>query len=56
MIRLIVVAFALALVEGNTIVECLRFAAATAGLKCTRFGGSPTIPTRAEVEAFLKRA
>ena len=39
-------AFALALVEGGPIVECLRFAAATAGLKCTRFGGSPTIPTR----------
>jgi sugar/nucleoside kinase (ribokinase family) len=49
-------AFALALVEGGSIVECLRFAAATAGLKCTRFGGSPTIPTRPEVEAFLKRA
>jgi sugar/nucleoside kinase (ribokinase family) len=49
-------AFALALVEGSPITECLRFAAATAGLKCTRFGGSPTIPTRAEVEAFLKGA
>jgi sugar/nucleoside kinase (ribokinase family) len=49
-------AFALALVEGSPIFECLRFAAATAGLKCTRFGGSPTIPTRAEVEAFLKDA
>jgi sugar/nucleoside kinase (ribokinase family) len=49
-------AFALALVEGLPIAECLRFAAATAGLKCTRFGGSPTIPTRAEVEAYLKSA
>jgi sulfofructose kinase len=49
-------AFALALVEGSPIVECLRFAAAAAGLKCTRFGGSPTIPTRAEVEVFLKGA
>ena len=47
-------AFALALVEGQPLTECLRFAAATAGLKCTPFGGSPTIPTRAEVEAFLK--
>jgi sulfofructose kinase len=47
-------AFALALVEGHPLTECLRFAAATAGLKCTRFGGSPTIPTRAEVETFLK--
>ncbi len=47
-------AFALALVEGRPFAECLRFAAATAGLKCTRFGGSATIPTRDEVEAFLK--
>jgi sulfofructose kinase len=45
-------AFALALVEGQPLTECLRFAAATAGLKCTRFGGSPTIPTRAEVEVL----
>ncbi len=49
-------AFTLALVEGNSIVECLRFAAATAGLKCTRFGGSATIPTRDEVETFLRSA
>jgi sugar/nucleoside kinase (ribokinase family) len=47
-------AFALALVEGSPIVEALRFAAATAGLKCTRFGGSAAIPTRTEVETFLK--
>ncbi len=47
-------AFALALVEGRPIEDALRFAAATAGLKCTRFGGSATVPTRAEVEAFLQ--
>jgi sulfofructose kinase len=47
-------AFALALVEGGTIPDALRFAAAAASLKCTRFGGSATIPTRAEVEAFLQ--
>jgi sulfofructose kinase len=47
-------AFALALVEAQPLTACLRFAAATAGLKCTRFGGSPTIPTRAEVDAFLR--
>jgi sulfofructose kinase len=47
-------AFTLALVEGHPTAECLRFAAATAGLKCTRFGGSTTIPTRDEVEAFLR--
>ena len=49
-------AFALALVQGSPITEGLRFAAAAAGLKCTRFGGSPTIPTREEVESFLKRS
>ena len=47
-------AFALALVQGSPITKSLRFAAATAGLKCTRFGGSPTIPTRKEVECFLR--
>jgi sulfofructose kinase len=47
-------AFALALVEGATHPDALRFAAAAAGLKCTRFGGSASIPTRAEVEAFLQ--
>ena len=45
-------AFVLALVQGSPITESSRFAAAAAGLKCTRFGGSPTIPTREEVESF----
>jgi sugar/nucleoside kinase (ribokinase family) len=31
----------------------MRFAAATAGIKCTRFGGSIGAPRRAEVEALL---
>ena len=31
----------------------MRFAAATAALKCTRYGGILGAPTRAEVEAFL---
>jgi len=48
-------AFALALVEGRPIRDALRFAAAAAALKCTRFGGSATAPTRAEVEAFLQQ-
>src|SRR5262245_7254256 len=47
-------AFTLALVEGSAIPDALRFAAATAGLKCTRFGGSATVPTRAEVDAFMR--
>ena len=46
-------AFALALVERQTIAAALRFAAAAAGLKCTRFGGSTAAPRRAEVEALL---
>jgi sulfofructose kinase len=44
---------ALALAEGRDEVAAMRFGAAAAGLKCTRFGGSMGAPTRAEVEAFL---
>src|SRR5262249_7290547 len=46
-------AFTLALVEGRDVVAALRFAAAAAGLKCTRLGGSMAAPRRAEVEALL---
>jgi len=45
--------FALTLAEGRDEVAALRFGAAAAGLKCTRFGGSMGAPKRAEVEAFL---
>jgi sugar/nucleoside kinase (ribokinase family) len=31
----------------------MRFAAATAAIKCTRFGGGTGTPTRAEVVQFL---
>jgi sugar/nucleoside kinase (ribokinase family) len=48
--------FALALAEGRDEVAALRFGAAAAGLKCTRFGGSMGAPSRAEVEAFLRKA
>ncbi len=48
-------AFTLALVEGRTLPDMLRFASATAALKCTQFGGASGAPTRAEVEAFLKQ-
>lgn len=47
-------AFAIALVETGDIVASLRFAAAAAALKCTRFGGMMGAPTRAEVDTFLK--
>ena len=46
-------AFTLALAEGREIVAAMRFAAAAAGLKCRRLGGSTAAPYRAEVEAFL---
>jgi sugar/nucleoside kinase (ribokinase family) len=48
--------FALALAEGRDELASLRFGAAAAALKCTRFGGSAGAPHRAEVEAFLARA
>jgi len=47
--------FALALAEGQSEVEAMRFGAAVAGIKCTRLGGSAGAPTRAEVEAFLAK-
>jgi len=46
-------AFTLALGEGGAIPEAIRFAAAAAGLKCARRGGSAAAPYRAEVEALL---
>lgn len=44
---------ALALAEGRDVLAAMRFGAAAAGLKCTRFGGSVGAPVRAEVDAFL---
>jgi len=46
-------AFVLALVERQATESAMRFAAAAAGLKCSRFGGSTAAPRRAEVEALL---
>jgi sulfofructose kinase len=46
-------AFALALAEGRAPLPAMRFAAAAAALKCTRFGGICGTPGRAEVEALL---
>lgn len=47
-------AFALGLTEGMSMLRNLRFAAAAAAIKCTRFGGRLGAPTRAEVEAVLR--
>jgi sugar/nucleoside kinase (ribokinase family) len=46
--------FTLALVEGRELPDMLRFASATAALKCTKFGGAAGAPMRAEVESFLR--
>jgi sulfofructose kinase len=46
-------AFTLAFAEGRVLAEAMRFAAAAAGLKCTRFGGATGAPRRDEVEALL---
>jgi sulfofructose kinase len=47
--------FALALAEGQSEVEAMRFGAAVAGIKCTRLGGSAGMPRRSEVKAFIAR-
>ena len=45
--------FALALAEGRDEVAAMRFGAAAAALKCTRFGGISGTPGRAEVGSLL---
>jgi sugar/nucleoside kinase (ribokinase family) len=47
---------AVALAEGRDVVAAMRFGAAAAAIKCTRFGGSMGAPSRAEVETFLARS
>ncbi len=47
--------FTLALAEGYAMPDVMRFASATAALKCTHFGGGAGAATRAEVEEFLKK-
>ena len=49
-------AFALAITEGRSIGDAMRFASAAAALKCTRFGGAFAAPDRPEVEALLSQA
>ncbi|WP_027552116.1 sugar kinase [Bradyrhizobium sp. Cp5.3] len=47
-------AFTLRLAERGGVREALRFAAAAAALKCTRFGGGQAAPQRVEVEELLR--
>jgi ribokinase len=46
--------FAVALGEGKSLEEAIRFANATAALSVTKPGTAPSMPRRAEVEALLK--
>ena len=46
-------AYALALAEGMSVPEAIRFSSAVAALKCTRHGGRAGIPKRDEVSRFL---
>lgn len=45
-------ALTVALTEGQTPEQALRFAVYASALKVTKFGAQPGLPTRAEVEAF----
>jgi ribokinase len=45
--------FAAALAGGSTMLEALRFAAATAALATTRAGAVPSLPSRVEIDALL---
>lgn len=45
--------FAVALAEGQSPVEAIRFGCATAGISVQRPGTAPSMPTRAEIEALL---
>jgi sulfofructose kinase len=46
-------AFAVGLAEAMSVEEALRFASATAALKCLRFGGRLGAPDRAETLAMM---
>ena len=48
-------ALAVALGEGCDLVDATRFAVAAASLSVTRMGAQPSLPTRAETEAFRAR-
>jgi sulfofructose kinase len=48
-------AYALAIAEGETVGEAMRFASAAAAIKCSRPGGRSGAPTRQEVSTFLAR-
>jgi ribokinase len=46
-------AFAVALARGNDALKAAQFATAASAISVTRHGAQPSMPTQAEVEAFL---
>lgn len=48
-------ALTVALIEGQTAEEALAFAVTAGALACTKAGAQPSLPSRAEVDALLKR-
>jgi ribokinase len=48
--------FAVALSEGRNVVDAARFGCAVAGISVTRYGTAPSMPSRAEVDALLRRS
>ena len=48
-------ALSVALAEGETVLDAVRFANAAAALSVTRLGAQPSAPARAEVDKFLRR-
>jgi ribokinase len=46
-------AFAVALARGASALEAAQFATAAAAISVTRYGALPSMPTQAEVEAFM---
>jgi ribokinase len=49
-------ALSVALAEGKTVLDAVRFANAAAALSVTRLGAQPSAPTRAGIEKFLRRS
>lgn len=47
--------FAVALAEGQDVIDAVRFGCATAGISVTRPGTAPSMPARAEIDALLAR-
>lgn len=48
-------ALSVALAEGKTVLDAVRFANAAEAPSVTRLGAQPSAPTRADVEKFLRR-